>query len=473
MASPPWEKVPSHEQYFVLVTGANSGVGLGICQRLIDEFLETRPLSAHLVLIPTTRTASKSRKTIQNVRSYLNKTVQTSKTLRAKVRSNKGNTYNLQGFVDRVHLLSIEVDLCKLRSIYGAAAQLVHGKICDPTGVSCGGKDVSIPRIDAVLLNAGYGGWSGLSWFSMIEQFLTVGPIQATTFPWFKVALPTNTLPPQEIAGGQSPAEGQPELGEVFCANVFGHYLLTRELMPLLSRNDGPPSRVVWTSSIDAEEKHLDFNDFQAMRSKGPYESSKRITDLMCLGSNMSSVAKVSSSYSSASKKPVQPRFYLTHPGIVCTPLFPISMALFYLYYGVMYAVRWLGSAWHPVDPYSAACAMVWVALADHEALDGQNAENVKWGSSCDRWGNTAPKKTEVYGWGWEGKVEDAEALKKDEAVGVLRKMQGRKWNAVDLTKDKLIRFESDAAKCWAELERLRRQWEVILKAPRCENGGL
>ena len=72
-------------------------------------------------------------------------------------------------------------------------------------------------------------------------------------------------------------------------------------------------------------------------------------------------------------------------------------------------------------------------------------------------------KKTEVPGWGWEGRVEDAEALEKDTAQGILRKLKGRKLDAVDLTEEKLAKFEEDAVACWEELEKLRLAFEEIL----------
>ncbi|KAK8084948.1 3-keto-steroid reductase [Apiospora hydei] len=469
MAAAPWAGMPSNEQFFVLLTGANSGVGQGICQRLIDDFLATRSLSAHLVLIPTTRSPQKSRETIDSLRAYLAKAARTS----TKLRSRAGSDYDPESAVARVHLLAVEVDLCKLPSIYDAAAKLLGGQVRDPTGVVAGGQDLKIPKLDAVLFNAGYGGWDGIRWFEFARQFFTVGLVQSTTFPSFKSSQAGHTLPLQEVPGNKSDDEdgaGQPRLAEVFCANTFGHYVLAHELMPLLTRSDPsePAARVVFTSSIDAEERHLDLDDFQGFKSTAAYESSKRITDLMCLTSELPSVQAVSSSFfssgaSSSRKYTKKPRLYLSHPGIVCTPLFPLNAFMFFFYYYAMLLSRLLGSPWHGVDPYIGACATVWLALEDEAALDASHAQRVKWGSAADRHGRADPKKTEVEGWGWEGKVEDAEALKRDEASGVLRKLTGRKWDAVQLTEEKRAKFEEDGVRCWKELEALRGRWEEIM----------
>lgn len=472
--------------YVCVSNGEPSGVGQGICQRLIDEFLATRPLSAHLVLIPTTRSPQKSRETIESLRAYLANAAQTS----TKLRSRAGPDFDPDAAVARVHLLAVEVDLCKLPSVYDAAAKLVGGRARDPTGFVAGGQDVTIPKLDAVLFNAGYGGWDGIKWFEAARQVFTVGLVQATTFPSFKSAQAGHILPPQEASGSKSGEEdgsssknsSQPVLAEVFCANTFGHYVLAHELMPLLTRTDPsePAARVVFTSSIDAEERHLDLDDFQGFKSTAAYESSKRVTDIMCLTSELPSVQAVSSSYfssgtasSSSQKYTKKPRLYLSHPGIVCTPLFPLNAFLFFFYYYAMLLSRLLGSPWHGVDPYVGACATVWLALEDEATLDASGAQRVKWGSAADRHGRADPKKTEVEGWGWEGKTEDAEALKRDEASGILRKLKGRKWDAVQLTDEKRQKFEEDGVRCWKEMENLRMQWEGIMgRRPGPEKNG-
>ncbi|KAI1758349.1 hypothetical protein F4782DRAFT_477643 [Xylaria castorea] len=462
MSSPPWAGASGDDLYFVLLTGANSGVGVGIGQRIIDEFLASRPSSSHLILIPTTRSKTKSRDTVLALRKHVHQAAHTSKQLEAR----SGPNYDPQTVIARVHVLSVQVDLCDLRSIHAAGDQLVNGKVSDPTGVI---DDVRIPRIDAALFNAGLGGWEGLDWLEFARQFFTLGLIQSTTFPSFKKALPAAVLDSQKLLGGDTPkSNSPPELAEVFCANVFGHYVLAHDLIPLLSRANASeaPGRVVWTSSIDAGYDHLDFDDFQASRYMAPYESSKRITDLLALTADLPSVQEISASYftsPAAADKPVKPRFYLSHPGIVCTPMFPLNWFLFFWYWVTMHLSRLCGSPWHTVDIYRAACATSWLALADQSTLDAVNAQHVKWGSSATRTGYAAPKKSEVEGWGWEGRIDDAEALKRDDANGALHKAIGRKWDATTLTKEKRDEFEADGRRCWAELEKLRIAWEAAL----------
>ncbi|KAI0541920.1 hypothetical protein GGR58DRAFT_454421 [Xylaria digitata] len=430
---------------------------------MIDEFLDSRPLSSHLILIPTTRSKTKSRDTVLALRSHLHEAAHTSKQLRAR----SGPNYDPSTTIARVHILSVQVDLCDLRSIRAAADQLVNGKVTDPTGIV---DDVKMPRIDAALFNAGLGGWEGLDWLEFARQLFTRGLIQSTTFPSFKKALPTAVaLDSQKLLGGENSKSGSPpELAEVFCANVFGHYILAHELLPALSRANlsEAPGRVVWTSSIDAGHDHLDFDDFQASRYMAPYESSKRISDLICLTSDLPSVQEVSASYfasPAAADKPVKPRFYVSHPGIVCTPMFPLNWFLYFWYWVTMHLSRLCGSPWHTVDAYRGACATSWLGLADQSTLDAIDAQHIKWGSSVTRTGHSAPKKTEVEGWAWEGRIEDSKALERDNADGVLHKTKGRKWDAATLTKGQKAQFEMDGRRCWMELERLRIAWEASL----------
>ncbi|KAI5922797.1 hypothetical protein F4810DRAFT_711109 [Camillea tinctor] len=456
MVSPPWAEASSHEQYFVLLTGANSGVGLGIGQRMIDEFLAERSLSSHLILIPTTRSVTKSRETVLSLRAHLSKTAHTSKQLRARA----GPDYDPQTVIDRVHILSVQFDLCDLRSVYAAADKLVHGKLTDPTGVI---EDVAIPRIDAAILNAGIGGWKGIDWLEFGRQFLSVGLVQCTSFPSFKIALPAAVLDHQKLIGAK-PASNPgappppPPLAEVFCANVFGHYILAHELLPLLGRASpgDDPGRVIWTSSVDTGREHFDAADFQAARRSPPYESSKRITDLLALTADLPSVRPVAAPYFAKGN----PRFYLSHPGIVCTPLFPLHWLLFYGYYLAMLLSRLAGSPWHTVTLYAGACASAWLALADGGTLSAARAEKSKWGSARGRVGPTVPKRTEVDGWGWEGRVEDP---RDDVETGILAKSKGRRWCAEPMDEEKRARFEEDGRRCWEELERLRLAWEVAL----------
>ncbi|KAJ9151039.1 3-keto steroid reductase-like protein, partial [Coniochaeta hoffmannii] len=392
MAPAPWDSLPPEKTLFALVTGANSGIGFGICQRLIDEFIASRSLDSHLILIPTARSTKKSEDTVNALRKYATQRAETSKTLKSRL----GPGYEPTETTRRIHLLSIQLDLCNLPSIKAAADQLVHSTLTNPSDSEAFQSlvDVRIPRLDAVILNAGIGGWSGLDWPRVAHNFLTRGFVQACTFPTFKAGIPGLTVNPiPHTKTDEKKTTSSPVLGEVFCANVFGHYLFAHAILPLLSREPSspplPPGRIIWESSVEPTAASFSASDFQAIKSKGAYESSKRLTDVLALTSSLPSVRPHSSRYlslpSSEERTATPPKIYLAHPGVVVSTIFPLNAFLFFWYRLAMYLARVAGSPWHTVTAYKGACAMVWLALAGEEELAAKGGQNVKWGSSCDR----------------------------------------------------------------------------------------
>ncbi|KAL1875856.1 3-keto-steroid reductase [Diaporthe australafricana] len=459
MASAPWAAAPAKDTFFALVTGANSGVGLGICQRLIDEFLATRSLTSHLVLIPTTRDTRKSNETTALLRKHLLKTASSPK-LQARGATPADTTA-------RVHILSLQLDLCDLTTVHNAAAQLVDGMV--PLDGHDGG--VRIPRLDTVIFNAGIGGWTGFDWLKLAHNLVTAGIAQALTWPTFKVAnagATVNPLPQQKQAdGGNNDKDNAPVVGQLFCANVFGHYLFGHAILPLLGRRQEeggddadniPPGRLIWEGSIEASHEHFRLDDLQAVRTRAAYESTKRLTDLLVLTAELPGARPHSAPYW---RLPDQspPRVYLCHPGIVVTTILPLPFVLHYLWTFAAYVARWVGSPWHTITSYNAAAAMVWLALAAQGTLDAAGAGAVKWGSACDIRGNALVKKTEVDGWGWEGRVGSLDD--NDTDIGVLRKTKGRKSGSVAVTEETRAAFEERGALCWREMERLRAEWEA------------
>ncbi|QUC21396.1 uncharacterized protein UV8b_05639 [Ustilaginoidea virens] len=471
-APAPWEAVPAHHQLFVLITGANSGIGLGTAQVLIDDFLRSRPPASHLIVLPTTRSSRKSLETVRELRAYA---VAAAKTWAQGRGPGPGCAW--QDAVARVHILSLALDLCDLRAVRRLARTLRCGTVSNPDGLDGEYlRNVRIPRLDSVVCNAAYGGWSGMDYPRAARSLLARGLVQIATWPDFKLALPTCILNERPVYGYPD----KPLLGEVFCACVFGHYMLARNLLPLLSRPGGaglPPARIVWSSSVEAVQRVFDIDDMQCFERPEAYESAKRLTDLVCLTASLPATRPYTSRFFALdnddgkdngdndddSGAAVPPNMYLTHPGVVASTLFPLPWFLFGLYRLALEVCRWLGSPWHNVTGYRGAKAAAWVALQPQEALDHLAAQRVKWGSSTDARLRVHVKKTEVEGWGWDGSPETAQALQADCAVGVLRKAVGRKLGAAFTTADDLVEFEALGARCWNQLEELRAQWDEIL----------
>jgi 3-keto steroid reductase len=426
--------------------------------------------------------------------------------------------------VNRVHFLGVEADLCDLGSVYALADRLVNGTVGSPEATTMDGlklphgspgthsysesveqdrwalsqepgsigaqrswgwglSGLRIPRLDVVILNAGIGGWIGVDWIPAVRDVL-LDVVDAVTWPKFKIpnvgAVVTSQLLTSTLKSGEEDAQPllpnqekreEPPLGEVFCSNVFGHYILSHELMPLLSRpasvTSGTSGKIIWISSIEAVSETFSTDDLQGLRSRAPYEGTKRLSDLLALTADLPAVRQISAPFfnpantitgskaaSTDKEKLAKPRMWVTQPGIFASEIMPLNWFLVACYKLIFLVARWLGSPWHPIEPYKAAVAPVWLALTEQETLEDLGGAKIKWGSSTDAGGNERVKKTEVDGWGWDGEVGS-------ESDGERRK--GRRKGAVNLTKEAREDFEILGGKCWAEMEALRKEWEGIL----------
>ena len=391
----------------------------------------------------------------------------------------------------RVKIRSELLDLNSLRSVRSLAR-----KLCS--------KDEGIQKIDALILNAGLGGWTTISYPKAVLAILT-DLIHAVTWPTFKIAeiggITKPQLPEPVVTAEEEKTEDprEPTLGTIFTANVFGHYLFTHELAPLL-HSAGTlehAARLIWLSSLEAYDWTFHpQTDFQGIKTEYSYESSKRLIDTLVLTSHLPSTAPWTSAFLSQPEKATnkagekkgsadegtaakQARNFVTHPGVCSTSILPLPSFLVPIIIGVFYFARWLGSIWHTVYPYKGATAPVWLALASEETLtsfekphgnDITQAEHDhglspergpvlrrvgKWGSATDSEGNERVERTEVAGWGWDGRPETSSVTR----------LRGRMRGAKDLTKADREKFEELGKECWKEMERMRVDWEERLDA--------
>ncbi|PYH88284.1 3-ketosteroid reductase [Aspergillus ellipticus CBS 707.79] len=416
------------DQVYTLVTGANTGLGFSICCRLMDEFLQTAPPTRTLTIIFTTRSSKKATDTLRRLQSHLTSTSTSSTSSH------------------RITLHPETLDLTNLLSTRTLARRL----------------STTIPKLDSIILNAGIGGWTGIDWPAAIWNVLTD---LVHTVSWFSHKL----APAGMLAPAQTTSENEPRLGSIFCANVFGHYMLAHNLMPLL-RNTSPasPGRIIWVSSLEATIEFLDVRtDLQGLRSRTAYESSKTLTDVLALTADLEGPRKWVRGFCDAERVDgdvdgPMPNTYLTHPGICGTGILPLAWPLFYLMLAAFWMARWLGSPWHTMWTYAGACAPAWLAGSAQEALDAaeepyrrSGGGRVKWGSSTDRLGRDGPASTEILGWGYGGVVGGAVV----EADRVRRRKRGMK----DLTAEERVEFEELGRESWKQMEELRVLWEGIL----------
>lgn len=335
-----------------------SGIGLSAAQRLLTEFMIIHPSTDRLTLIITTRSAIKGAQTLSALTTHLVNVLPPDAT-------------------KRIQLAHYQVDLLNLVSVEALAKALTR----------------NYSRLDYVILNAGTGSFLGIDWLKCFACLLK-NWVQAVSYPMYKLqAMGWKTAQPAAVGG---------EIGTLFCANVFGHYYLVHELMGLLSAGRG---RIIWTSSLEAYSWTFAADDIQSIKASHPYESMKRLIDVISLTSELPAAAPYADSFfrtPAGTEKSRRPRMYLTHPGVCATSIIPLNIFLFYCMTCAFYIARWLGSPWHPISTYSGAKAAVWIAMASDEELDAKKADRIKWGSATDRWGVELVKETEVDGEGSE-----------------------------------------------------------------------
>ncbi|KAJ5730074.1 uncharacterized protein N7483_004582 [Penicillium malachiteum] len=411
------------------LTNFFSGLGFSICCRLADEFLQTRSAPTNLNIIFTTRSTRKAQDTIRRLEAHL-RTTTTSPTDFARVR-----------------FIPESVDLGNLLSIRACSRRL----------------NSTFPKLDAIILNAGLGGWSGIDWLPAVWGMVT-DLVHSCTWPGFKIS-PIGVLADKQVPKGIANVE-EPILGSVFCANVFGHYMLAHNVAPSLKRAHGPdgPGRIIWISSIEATVKFFDVNDIQGLRSAEPYESTKTLTDLLAITADLPSTAPWVDSFLGldGEKDSVKPSSHLAHPGICLTSIVPLPQPLIWAQGLAFYGARFLGSPWHSMSTYSGANAPVFAALSSNAELDDAEKPyrqagggRPKWGSGASMFGTAHVYCTETDGWGYGG-VVGTPIVEAD-------RQRRRKRGAAELTVEQKESFEELGRQCWKQMEELRIIWDGIL----------
>ncbi|SPO24414.1 related to ERG27 - 3-keto sterol reductase [Ustilago trichophora] len=273
-------------------------------------------------------------------------------------------------------------------------------------------------HVTHVVLNAGSSAWTGMNWFHAVWMILTQFRY-AVTWPAYKM----------QRAGDKS----DDNYGWVWQCNVGAHWILVRALLPSLRATPySVPSRIVWTSSVEAFSKYYDVNDYECIdvsRSPLPYESVKYQCELAAFGLDdalqtrrmrtqpgtpmeerpsllgMSSVdsqsgASMRRSASSASGTAPhgflglppasralpgqpEPRSFLAHPGVVASTMMSQFVASWVTVFVVasFYIARWVGSPHHPIDPFKGAVSV------SHACLAPQPDPKKRYGSRADFWG--------------------------------------------------------------------------------------
>ena len=417
-----------------------------------------------LTIVYTTRTQKKAAATLKLLEAHLQK-------------FQEPNSSQHQ-----VHFQPENVELTSLLSVRALARKLLAS---------------SIPHLDTVILNAGIIGLVGIDWPNAVWYALTDN-VQALSWPTFKipaVGLLTKPQLPQSTVI-------EPPLGEIFCANIFGHYMLAHWLMPLLHACPTDPGKVMWVSSVECTAKHFTRDDLQALRSPAAYEHTKRLQDLLALTAHSQpathrSVASflnpqsslISPPLSSNNSQPQQrpqnfpPSIHVCHPGTSVTNIAGIPWFMFYPFYLGAYQCKFLGSPWAMVTPYRGATAISWLALVSSEEAEitkfelpdtssGSNdnqdkvqelsdggGTGIKWGSAnLSRFAEEVlVRKTEVEDWGLDGSGQPY-------ASSWWGGNYGRKRGTAEAQAEDVEKFIETGARAWREMESLRKEWETRIE---------
>ncbi|XP_059140733.1 3-keto-steroid reductase/17-beta-hydroxysteroid dehydrogenase 7-like [Physella acuta] len=152
-------------------------------------------------------------------------------------------------------------------------------------------------------------------------------------------------------------------LMHVFQTNVFGHYMLIKELESHLgnvSEKSCSPSQLIWTSSSASQRDAFSYEDFQHKNGKDPYGSSKFAIDVVSVGLN-----------NRLNKQGVYS--HVVCPGLVMTNMtYGILPQWFWT---LVFPIIWLLRFFVPSMTNSAsngAEALYWLSSQDPSSLDPQ-----------------------------------------------------------------------------------------------------
>ncbi|KAI0632626.1 hypothetical protein C8Q77DRAFT_1218157 [Trametes polyzona] len=412
----------------IVVTGANSGVGFGICHRLLVQLSSPQPSDAEPYFnverekargleLPqrspdagvTIVMACRDAKRAQDARDKLYKLLD--KHIAHLTPGSEEHAY-ANVFRKNVRLDIERLDLSTVKSV------LEFGKAVAE----------KYEYITHLIFNAGTATYSHLDILGFVYDLFT-HPIDAIEHPRRNM----------QVNGVLS----KDNLGFTWQCNVFGHYVLYRSVQHLLlacARKTGTPARVIWMSSLDAEPTFDLKEDWQLTKTMHSYNASKFQIELVAAELERRTVEAAERPQDVNSGGPSQRHLvaphgefhhYIVSPGITATnmsTLLNIPLPGWrYLMLAAFYIVRFIGSPHVLLSLYSAAVAAVHIALVPLLAIPTVEDEvhaspaDIKWpswhsfygrfagarprvltlrfGAENDRWGNDRPGVMAVPVW--------------------------------------------------------------------------
>ncbi|VDC06253.1 unnamed protein product [Peniophora sp. CBMAI 1063] len=318
----------------IVVTGANNGIGFGVCRRLLCSLAQSAPEDARPIF-PRTGEADAGI-------SFPCEGVTLVMACRSQQRAEDARTELLRLFEEDVRE-STDPNVATFRKNMEIVIHKLDLASVSSTLDLCDDLRQTYPYISHLICNAGVAPFERIHWPSLVKQILT-DILGALTYPRYNIQ-----------HHGQLSDDG---LGWVWQCNVFGHYILARTLEPMLAASaseGGGPGRVLWMSSLEAFPEFFDADDWQLVKTHQPYQGSKYQNDLV--GAELNRRALLAHT-------PV--RHLLVHPGVVHTniDILLISAFLHHVKHFAFYVARWMGSPHHNISPWNGAISAVHATLA-------------------------------------------------------------------------------------------------------------
>ncbi|KAI0347014.1 hypothetical protein BDW22DRAFT_485718 [Trametopsis cervina] len=381
----------------IVLTGANSGVGFGISQRLLVQLTQKNPTDALPQFQPLGTTSVDSLQEhydgltlIMACRSEARALAARSKlialldSLVAEQKALPGYDGHAERFRKNVEINYHHLDMLDVNSTFRFTEELSK----------------KYSYVSHLICNAGAAFWTGIDRWAAVRSTFKRG------FCW------TVTLPPFKLQStGIMSNDG---LGATWQGNLFGHYILYRRLRPLLLAYASlcdQPSRVIWTSSLESQPRWYDRDDWQLVKTDHAYEASKYQIDLVA-----GKLDKISRQQGGEGDVI---RHMIAHPGVSHSEMTRgmVSYVTDICKILAFYVARLLGSPHHPIDPIIAAASVVHIALAAivviPTSLLGFAYAHSTTGSSRTLWDASLPN-MELY----DGGVESAEKSRAAELEG-------------------------------------------------------
>ncbi|KAF9500189.1 NAD(P)-binding protein [Pleurotus eryngii] len=402
----------SRRNPIVVVTGANGGVGFGICHRLLIQLCQPCPSDAKpapafgnkdvddgiepcesLTLIMACRSVKRGEAARAQLFWLLDEHL-------AKLQKSPEDIAYAKRFRQNVRIDLHYLDLASVSTIFRLGAELRQ----------------KYSYISHVICNAGLASFIGIDWALAIRRVLT-NLVDAVTNPDYNLQ-----------SWGERSVDG---LGWVWQCNVFGHYCLFRELEPALQKSPERP-RVLWMSSLEGRPGYYEAEDWQLLKTRHSYQASKYQMDLIATILDRRVLNDSNA-----------PRHLIVHPAVTHTN---VSHALAsgitdFLKVISFYLARFLGSPNHPIHPYKAAISAVHVSLValaflptvlsfSTARVKGKTTPAgptpIKIGSETDWWGRERVGVAPVLEWD-EHEKEAGELVKKCEVLYTsLREAEGK-----------------------------------------------